>query len=360
MRGAWSDYRLVIPVLYLMILGTIGGLSDFVACNDCLISFGPEQASANVRPYSPPGYIEIDPDGDAKKHYLGTDQLGRDVAARLVHGIPVAYKVGIWSSIIALLIALVLGSISGWVGDRKHQVNVFQLIMWLILGVVIHHLALEFSYYEDDYGRYTSSLGVYIIVMMAGLMIGVLISQRALGRIKIGRFWMPWDLAVVKVIEVFNSVPRLFFLLAIFAIIARPSVLAVIVVIGLIRWPSLTRLVRAEIIKVKNEDFVKGAMVLGLPTTGVLIKHVLPNIYKPIIVLTAINMGSAVLIESSLSFLGIGLPLGEVSWGRMLGDARHYIRAWWIALGPGFLIFSMILCFNLIGDRLSYFFKVDQ
>ena len=159
---------------------------------------------------------------------------------------------------------------------------------------------------------------------------------------------------ITKLLEVFRSIPRLFVLVALFAVITKPSLWSVIAVVGLVRWPPLTRLIRAEVIRVKGEAFIKAAKISGLSELRILMYHVFPQIYRPILVLTAISMGSAILLESSLSFLNLGMPIGSVSWGRMLGDARYYISAWWMGVGPGILIFSMILAFNVLSDRLAY------
>ncbi len=346
-------------IAYLVILAVIGLFSNVIATNNGLIPFGPEQILASDKTYESPGSVVLDDHGSELTHYFGTDQIGRDVASRLVHGIPMAYMVGIFSSVLSLFIALILGGLSGFIGDKEQRINLYQII-WIMVGVVItHHFASEFSYMEDDRGVYASSISIYSFFLLLGFLIMAVIF-RWLGSMVARSFWVPWDTMVVKLIEVFRSIPRLFFLLAIFAAITKPSVLSVILVIGIIRWPALTRLIRAEIMKIKQDDFVRSALILGLSNFRILFRHIAPNIYKPIIVLTAFNMGSAILIEATLSFLQIGLPLGSVSWGAMLGDARSYIPAWWMAVGPGLLIFSLILAFNVVGERLSYHFKVNH
>lgn len=354
-----KDAKFVIAGVFLISMLCIGLFADVIATDGGLIDFGPDQVSNEATIFSKPNSTEIKPDGTLRTHVLGTDQLGRDVASRLIHGIPVAFKVGILSSLISLFIAMLLGGLSGYIGDLKHRLNYAQAVLGLILGLLTFYYASEFSFYEDERGFYKRSFAYYGFVLIAGFALIAMVNK-LLSNAHRKNMWVPWDTVIVKGIEVFNSIPRLFLLLAVFAIIRIPSVTAVIIVIGLIRWPSLTRIIRAKILAVKQMDYVKNAELQGLSHIIIYVRHVLPNIYGPIIVLTALNMGTAILIESSLSFLHIGLPIGEVSWGRMLGDARQYIPAWWMAVGPGLLIFSLILCFNTIGDRLAYHLKVDK
>lgn len=357
MKKLLKDSRFMSALSFLVLLGIIGACAEYVACSDCWISFDPQEVSAKAIVYSPPGSRELSADGGTKIHILGTDQIGRDVASRLIHGISVAFKVGIWSSIVAMIIALVLGGLSGYAGNRTHQLNLWQLLSVFFGLILAHFYAMEWAFEPDERNVYLFQTRRYLIAIIAFWLI-TFIMVHLFGKITHAKkYWVPWDAMVIKGIEVFRSIPRLFFLLAIFAIITRPSLWSVIIIIGLIRWPALTRLIRAEIISIKQEDYIRGAKLLGLSGWRIFIHHVLPNIYKPILVLTAFNMGSAILIEATLSFLDIGLPMDAVSWGRMLGDARDYIPAWWMAIGPGFLIFSLILCFNVIGNRLSFHFR---
>lgn len=356
-----KDKRLMIAVITVVVIIVVGLLSGVIANDGALIPFGPDQVSKEAIPYSVPGTTELSADGSTKKHILGTDQLGRDVMSRLIHGISIAMKVGILSSLISLFIALLLGGLSGYLGDRTHKMNLLLLVLLIVGALLVLYYASELSFYENDRGEYVKSYMTYGIIISVGLLLLAYISQlnfKLFSGLK--EFWVPWDTLVVKLLEVFRSIPRLFLLLAIFSIITVPSVASVIWVIGLIRWPNLTRIIRAEIMAQKQDNYVKNAEILGLTKTTIFFRHVLPNVYRPIIVLTALNMGTAILIESSLSFLHIGLPIGEVSWGRMLSDARQYIPAWWLAFGPGILIFISILCFNTIGDRLTYHFKVNK
>ena len=348
------DYRFSVPLAILIVLAIVGAFSSQMTGEGALIPFEPDRVSSQAEIYSKPGASEMR-QGDEIKHYFGTDQIGRDVAARLIHGIPIAFKVGIGSALLSLLIALIFGALSGFIGNRRHKISLLKLLIGGVLIVLAHFYSREWSFVDAGEGLFVFSIIRYGIIF-AILMIAMSTILSYLPDNRSHQIYIPWDTIVLKCIEVFKSIPRLFLLLALFAIITMPSVFWVIVIIGLIRWPRLTRIIRADIIVTKGEDFVRSAHLMGLSDARIFVRHILPNIYKPIIVLTAFNMGSAILIESSLSFLQIGLPADTVSWGRMLGESRNYISAWWLAIGPGFLIFVMVLCFNLVADGLSRHF----
>ena len=172
---------------------------------------------------------------------------------------------------------------------------------------------------------------------------------------------LPLDSIIVKLLELFRAIPGLFLILAIFSIIHDPSLWKVILVIGLLRWAGMTRLLRAEVQRLKSESFVSSAKVTGLSDWRIITRHILPNALGPLIVASCFMMGNAILIEASLSFLGIGVSTDSVSWGAMLGASKIYINAWWLAIFPGFLIFLLILSFNILGDRLrKHLYKGDS
>ena len=356
MKRFLGDWKLMSAFTFLVIIFLIGVNAGNIACDTCFIPFEPNELVEGVDSYSSPGTRHIDDQGIVRTHFFGTDQIGRDVASRLIHGILIALKVGLFSSFIALLIAIILGSLAGFIGDFGHRVNFLQLVAGILVLVLGHYYAVEWSYMVDDRGVYRLNILRYFGLAVMVILILVAVFKGLHKRVD-RQINVPWDSMVVKGIEVFRSIPRLFLLIAIFAVISRPSLLSVILVIGFIRWPALTRLIRAEILKVRQEDYIRNAQLLGLSPWRILIYHILPNTYQSIVVLTAFNMGSAILIEASLSFLKIGLPVGSVSWGSMLGEARGYIPAWWMAIGPGFLIFTLILAFNVIGSRLSFHFQ---
>ena len=352
-----KDIRLVLALCFLFLLVLIGVFADRIACDQCLIPFEPNQVLPETEIFSPPGTKDFS-DDEKKVHYWGTNSIGQDVASRLIHGIVTALQVGFYSAILTLIISLGLGFLAGYYANNGHRSNIVQCMVCFSLIILGHYYLREWSYtLENNIIRFKT---VRYFTLLPILILFVGFMGYLTRGITFGSFRMPWDNIVLKLMEIFKSIPRLFLFLAIFAIVSSPSVIGVIVIIGLMRWPTLTRIIRAEIQAERQGEYIKNAEVLGFSDFRIMFRHILPNIYQPILIMTALNAGSAILIESSLSFLNIGLPADAVSFGRMLAEARRDFGAWWLAVGPGLMIFSLILAFNVIGDRLSFHFEESK
>ncbi len=218
------------------------------------------------------------PPGDAEAP-LGTDYLGRDVLAGILHGGRPTVLVGFCAALITACIGITIGSLSGY------------------------------------YGR---------------------ITDRVLGR----------------VVEFFQVLPALLFAMVLITLFA-PSLLTVILAIGVVAWPGMARLTRAEFLRLKQLDFVRSARAIGASDARIILLTILPNALPPIIVSATLATGSAILFEAGLSFLGLTDP-NIMSWGLMIGSSRNYLReAWWAVTFPGACIFLTVLGISLMGDGLN-------
>lgn len=220
-------------------------------------------------------------------HYpLGTDALGRDLLAGVVHGARVSLQVGLLASLFGVTLGLVIGAVAGYFGGRI-------------------------------------------------------------------------DYALQRLIEIFQTMPSFVLLVALVAI-AQPSVPTLIFAIGIISWPTVARLVRAEVRSIRAREYVLAARSVGYSHARIIAFEVLPNLLPTLIVTASIMVASAVLMESALSFMGLGDP-NQVSWGSMIGSGREQIRtAWYLTAIPGLAIFLTVLAFNLIGDGLTDAFNPTQ
>ena len=279
------------------------------------------------------------------RHWLGTDQLGRDVLAGLVHGTNIALKVGLLSVFFSLLLGLYLGLLSGYFGDNGWKINIFALL----IGTLIKALGLYYILYPIIVNP-----GLFYYLNLTFI---VTILQLALYKFIPGStkpsISLPIDLITTKIIEVLNSIPTLFIILAFLAIFTKPSIWNVIIIISIIGWPKFARLVRAEILQIKNLEYIESAKSIGLSDFQIIFKHALPNAITSVISITAFAISGAILLESTLSFLGLGIPLDQVSWGSMLADARVNFSSWWLALFPGLAIFFVLVSFYIIGNQLN-------
>lgn len=160
------------------------------------------------------------------------------------------------------------------------------------------------------------------------------------------------DILISRTMEVMICFPTFFLILAILAFVG-PSIYNIMVVIGFTGWTGIARIVRGECIKFRGREFVVAAKGLGAGPMRIIFKHLLPNTLSPVLVVAAFGIGTAILVEAALSFLGFGVGIATPSWGRLLSGAQQYMdSAWWLTLAPGFAIFVTVTAYNLIGEGL--------
>jgi len=190
------------------------------------------------------------------------------------------------------------------------------------------------------------SLLIGAVSTVAALLIGVTIGALA------GYFGGWVDSGLMRFTEIFQAVPS-FALAIVLVAIFQPSVDSIVAAIAIVSWPPVARLVRGEFLTLRQRDFVQAALLAGESTPRIILTQILPNAMSPIIVMASLMVATAILLESSLSFLGLGDP-NQMSWGYMVGSARTVLRqAWWMALFPGLAIVLTVLALNLVGEGLN-------
>ncbi len=198
----------------------------------------------------------------------------------------------------------------------------------------------------------TVSLKVGIISTGIALIIGLTIGSLA------GYYGGRTDMYISRFMEVIICFPSLFLFLTIIAIDpplfrAIDSIYKVMIVIGLISWTSIARYVRGEFMKLKEVDYTHAAKAVGAKNIRIIFHHILPNSLAPVLVCASFSIAGAILAESALSFLGLGVQPPTPSWGNMLSEAQRYIHhAWWLALFPGIAIFLTVLSYNFLGEAI--------
>ena len=228
-----------------------------------------------IRRFTPPVWVQ----GGNTGYLLGTDQVGRDILSRIIHGARISLIVGVAAVLVSLTVGVTLGLLSGFLQGRV-------------------------------------------------------------------------DTVIMTVVDVTLSFPQLLLALAFVAALG-PSLVSIIVVLGLTGWERYTRVVRAEVLALREKDFVEAARAMGASPTRLLLRHLLPNTFSSIIVLSTLQVAQAILQEAALSFLGVGTGSAYPTWGHMIALGRDFVSvAWWFPTFPGLAILLTVLAINLVGDRL--------
>ena len=207
----------------------------------------------------------------------------------------------------------------------------------------------------DDLGRDLLSRIIYgtrVSLLVGFVAIGIAIVIGSILGLLSGYFGGWLDTTIMRLVDIMLCFPTFFLILMVIAFL-EPNIWNVMAVIGLTGWPGLTRLVRGECLSVREREFVQAARVLGLSNIRVMFVHLLPNVMAPILVTATLGIGGAILTESALSFLGLGVQPPTPSWGNILTAGKDYITvAWWLSLYPGLAILVTVLAYNLLGEGL--------
>jgi peptide/nickel transport system permease protein len=212
-------------------------------------------------------------------HWLGTDDLGRDVAARMLNGARVSLSVGTAAVLMATFIGVCIGAVAGYAGR-----------------------------------------------------------------------WM--DAVLMRLVDILQCIPTLYLILMLIVLL-KPGIFNVVIVIALTGWTGIARLVRAEILSLKQREFVLSARAAGAHPLRIVFRHLIPNALGPVWVNATFAVAGAIMMESGLSFLGLGVQPPTASWGSILEGGRAYIQsAWWLTVFPGLAILAAMLIINMIGEGL--------
>ncbi len=289
------------------------------------------------------------------RHWLGTDQLGRDTAAGMISGLKIALIIGVLAMSIAGFIGIILGSLAGYFGDtylRISRIRFFTIILGVLLGLFYGFLSRSYALAESDFFAKEVLIGIVILIGIIVLFnwIGKLLERIPFLRKDTA---VPVDLMTMRLIEIINAIPGLLLLLSIVALIKNKTILNVMMVIGLLSWTAIARFVRAELLRIRSLEYIEAARALGYSEVRIIFRHALPNALTPVLITLAFGIANAILLEAFLSFLGFGVDPSLVTWGTMLSEARGSWAAWWIMIFPGLGIFATVTIFNLIGEGLS-------
>ena len=293
------------------------------------------------------------------RHWLGTNKRGEDVLSGLVNGTRVSLTIGVLSMGIASILGIMLGAMAGYYGDKKLQTSrgsfwtfIAGLVIAYYYGFSVRSYAIADSFGVSGFSilcQFVFSLTIFSIVAYLFYQLG-----KVIGKISFlnTRVYIPVDSIISRIIEILISMPLLILIISISAIAKEKSIINLMVIIGLTTWTTIARLTRAEFLRISNLEYIQAAKSMGFKEFRIIFKHALPNGLAPALVAIAFGVASAILIESSLSFLGIGVPPTTVTWGSLLNSGWQQFSAWWLVVFPGLAIFITVTIYNLLGEGL--------
>lgn len=278
-------------------------------------------------------------------YLLGTDDLGRDVFARMLQGAWVSLTVGFVAVAISVAIGILMGGLAGYYGQEL--INLAQVLLFLLACSAVALLALKMPIWGFILA-FSGSLGWTFYRRYS--------RERAQDRpARLG--WAFWpvisvDTLIMRAVDIMLCFPSFFLILTVVALLP-PSLYNIMIVIGLTSWMGTTRFVRAEFLSLREQDFVAAARALGISDIRIIFRHIMPNAVAPVLVSATLGIASAMLTEAGLSFLGFGVPPPHATWGNILSDGKSFIfDAPWLTFAPGIAILVVVLAFNLFGEGL--------
>ncbi|MBI4930904.1 MAG: ABC transporter permease subunit [Bacteroidetes bacterium] len=294
------------------------------------------------------------------RHWLGTDELGRDVLSGMIHGTRTALTVGLVSMGIASLFGILIGALAGYFGDERLKISragVVMNVLFFFLAIFWAFIARSYEITDAlsvSFGKFFLQILFSVFIMAVTMLVGniLAIPFKFIPFLK-KKIFIPVDIILSRFIEIMVSVPTLFLIISISAIVSHPSIYIVMTIIGLTSWPTIARFIRAEMLRIRSLEYIEAAHALGYSEGRVILRHAIPNALSPVLITIAFGIAAAILIESTLSFLGVGVSPETVTWGSLLAEARQTPSAWWLAILPGTAIFLTVTIFNLIGEALT-------
>lgn len=290
-------------------------------------------------------------------HWMGTDKRGADVFAGVVHGTRYSLSIAFFSMLIATLIALLTGIISGYFvaeGIAVRRIHFYFLLAGLFFAWFYGFYILRFSVI-DAFNNSVFALLKSIVVRLL-IFIVVLLAFHLAGKYLAKKYSsitisFPVDAVISRFTETFTAIPGIILIITVVAI-AKPSVLTIILIFGFTAWTDLSRIIRAEVMKLRQTNFIEAAIASGLNSKQIIFRHILPNILPVAMPVVLYGVAVIILAESGLSFLGLGVAPGTVTWGNLLAQGKENMEAWWLILFPGVFIFLTVNSLYRLGRKV--------
>ncbi len=291
------------------------------------------------------------PTGPSSAHWFGVDQIGRDVFSRTIYGAQVSLIVAFAATALATVAGVIAGLIAGfyrgWVDTAiSRAVDVLLAIPYLLLatGFAAACTLSTTGATPGCLGGHVNFTGAPLLIIGgAGLVLGLLLGAR-----------FGFERQDIRLLAVLGAILVLLGLVKIPVPTIKPGIGVVIIVIGVTSWTYMARIIRGQVLSLREKEFVEAARSIGASNTRIIFSELLPNLTAPIIVYASVLIPQVILYEAALSFLGVGVQPPRASWGQMISDATLvFPDAWWYMLFPGLALLATVLAFNLVGDAMQ-------
>lgn len=315
-----------------------------------------------------PNYLDLNhlyqppfTDAVGASHWFGTDAMGRDVLTETLYGARTGLFISIPVVVASTLIGLGLGAAAGFFGDNQLLASRASLLLLSLLLLAVYYLGLYLPLHIQQYKL--ASAGIWLswaTLAAAGAVLWLLV-RPLLQRISWFRqkTTFPLDMVVIRLIEVVSSVPWLILVLLL-ASFMPPSVLLLCLILALTYWTHTARLARAEMLRIKMMPYMEAGRTLGFTDAQLIFRQALPNMAGPVLVACSFGIAGLLTLESTLSFLGIGLPPNVVSWGRTITGIRSNTAAWWLVAFPGGFLALTVLALQTLSYYLLSAIRKDK
>ena len=347
----FSENRLAMAGLVIFILFFIIALLGLLLTSGSNPVFDPSLIRLEEKlrpPLSKPNLKVLQPDAVPTLgiYLFGTDELGRNVFARMLQGAWVSLTVGFVAVGISVLVGIVMGGIAGYFGQNSIRLHHILTTCLFAAGIIFLSLG--------GFAAGGALLGLGLLMVLLSFSSGkkaVTWPQAFLARLS-NKKTLSVDTLIMRVVDIMLCFPSFFLILTVVALLP-PSMYNIMIIIGLTSWMGTTRFVRAEFLSLREQDFVSAARALGINNLRIIFRHMLPNAVAPVLVSATIGIATAILTEAGLSFLGFGVPPPHATWGNILSDGKRFIfDAPWLTFIPGIAILIVVLSFNLFGEGL--------
>ncbi|HPK08943.1 MAG TPA: ABC transporter permease [Saprospiraceae bacterium] len=307
-----------------------------------IIPFSYNTIDKNVTRSLPP----LSRNQDGKLHIMGTDNIGRDVFAGIIRGALIVIKIAGLSVFISFVLGSFIGMCMAYYGNESIKLGALSLF-FLLSGMV------SWIYWWCNYFIFSSTIsgikfGIGLLFIVFVTLFGIVVSLR----VEKNKWNIPLDNLGMKIVEIIRSLPGFFFILFTLILFGQGSWFVMVFLLVFMVSPAFIRHARANTLAVIRENYIESGRAIGITDLKLILRHIFPNILGDLGIIALLAFIECVMMEAALSFLGLGLPVDEMSWGKILAESRSDIRSWWLVIFPGLCLFFLVWSLNYLVNYL--------